>query len=60
MRISVRSVLTLLSMFLCVIVVLALAIAPNAVEEPVSPFYKDHIVEPIMAVQTAAHTVTND
>lgn len=60
MRISVRSVLTLLSMFLCVIVVLALAIAPNAVEEPVSPFYKDHIVEPIMAVQTAAHTVTNE
>ena len=60
MRISVRSVLTLLSMFLCAIVVLALAIAPNAVEEPVSPIYKDHIVEPIMAVQTAAHTVTNE
>lgn len=60
MHISKRTVLVLFAMLLCTIVVLVLAVAPNAVEKPVSPTDKEYTLKPVMAIQTAARTVTTE
>lgn len=59
MHISLRTILALSTMLLCIVVVLVVAIAPNAVEEPIGPDYKDNIVESVMAAKTSVSPITS-
>lgn len=54
MRISIRTIMILLFMFLCVIMVLFLAISPNAVEESNGSAYKN---DTVTVIRTAVQPI---